>query len=159
MISVTDKCIPLYRFINKINDDLFTVYLKGKGKFGDVFLAKARAIRPPEPETLVVVKSLLTKGEVVSAEFHAEMDMYSKMEHSNVVRLLGVCREAEPFFMITEYCDWVGSRSWICLVWFVLLFLLFILKLPPIVECSLQNKICCAIFFFYINLLYLHLWA
>ncbi|CAG5115170.1 unnamed protein product, partial [Candidula unifasciata] len=93
--------------------DLHTLGIIGKGKFGDVFLAKARAIRPHEPETLVVVKSLLTKGEAISTEFHAEMDMYSKMEHSNIVRLLGVCREAEPFFMITEYCDWGDLKQFL----------------------------------------------
>lgn len=86
----------------------------GKGKFGDVFLAKARAIRPTEPDTLVVVKSLLIKGETNSTDYHSEIEMYSKLEHPNIVRLLGVCREAEPFFMITEYCDWVRSLLLAC---------------------------------------------
>lgn len=80
----------------------------GKGKYGDVFLARARAIRPIEQETLVVVKSLLTKTDTASIEFHNEMEMYNKLDHPNIIRLLGVCREAEPFFMITEYCDWVS---------------------------------------------------
>lgn len=79
----------------------------GKGQFGDVFLAKARAIRAVEPETLVVVKSLLVKDEAISGDFRHEIEMYSKMEHPNIVKLLGVCMEAEPNFMITEYCDWV----------------------------------------------------
>lgn len=86
---------------------LFFFNLAGKGRYGDVFLAKARGIRPTEQETLVAVKSLLMKGDSISTDFHTEMEMYSKLEHPNVVRLLGLCRETEPIFMITEYCDWV----------------------------------------------------
>ncbi|XP_059173362.1 inactive tyrosine-protein kinase 7-like [Physella acuta] len=93
--------------------DLQTLGIIGKGQFGDVFLAKARAIRPIEPETLVVVKSLLLKGEANSVEFHNDMEMYGKLEHPNVVRLLGVCREMEPYFMITEYCDWGDLKQFL----------------------------------------------
>ncbi|KAH9496200.1 Inactive tyrosine-protein kinase 7 [Bulinus truncatus] len=93
--------------------ELQTLGIIGKGQFGDVFLAKARAINSMEPETLVVVKSLLMKGEAISMEFHNEMEMYSKLEHPNIVRLLGVCREAEPMFMITEYCDWGDLKQFL----------------------------------------------
>ena len=79
-----------------------------------MFLAKARAIRPMEGETLVVVKSLLTKSEAAMAEFYAELEMYGKLEHPNVARLLGVCREMEPVFMVTEYCDWVSQLVHSC---------------------------------------------
>lgn len=75
--------------------------------FGDIFLAKARDIRDVEPETLVVVKSLLMKDEHLFFEFRQEMEMYSKLDHPFIVKLLGVCREVEPHFMILEYCDWV----------------------------------------------------
>ena len=74
-----------------------------------MFLAKARGIRPTELETLVVVKSLLSKEENVFFNFRQEMEMYSKLDHANVVKLLGMCREMEPQFLITEYCDWVGT--------------------------------------------------
>ena len=33
--------------------------------------------------------------------------MFGKMNHPNIVKLLGVCRDMEPQFMITEYCEWV----------------------------------------------------
>ncbi|KAK3700243.1 hypothetical protein RRG08_033521 [Elysia crispata] len=93
--------------------DLQTLGIIGKGQFGDVFLAKARAIRPMEGETLVVVKSLLTKSEAAMAEFYAELEMYGKLEHPNVARLLGVCREMEPVFMVTEYCDWGDLKQFL----------------------------------------------
>lgn len=76
-----------------------------------MFLAKAQGIKDGEAETLVVVKSLLTKDEHIFFEFRQEMDMYSRLENPNVVKLLGVCREAEPQFMMTEYCDWVSVAS------------------------------------------------
>lgn len=70
-------------------------------------MAKARDIRDVEPETLVVVKSLLMKDEHLFFEFKQEMEMYSKLDHPFIVKLLGVCRDLEPHFMIMEYCDWV----------------------------------------------------
>ncbi|XP_055878198.1 inactive tyrosine-protein kinase 7-like isoform X2 [Biomphalaria glabrata] len=93
--------------------ELQTLGIIGKGQFGDVFLAKARGICSMEPATLVVVKSLLVKGEATTMEFYNEMEMYSKLEHPNVVRLLGVCREVEPLFMITEYCDWGDLKQFL----------------------------------------------
>ena len=83
-------------------------FFAGKSQFGDVMLAKARGIRPGEIETQVVVKSLLSKDEQHYFEFNREMDMYSRMEHNNVVKVLGVCRETEPLIYITEHCDWVS---------------------------------------------------
>lgn len=83
----------------------------GKGMFGDIFLAKARCIRDSEPETLVLVKNLIIKDEHLYFEFRQEMDMFSKLDHPYIVKLLGVCREVEPHYMITEYCDWVGVDS------------------------------------------------
>ncbi|RUS88815.1 hypothetical protein EGW08_003445 [Elysia chlorotica] len=93
--------------------DLQTLGIIGKGQFGDVFLAKARAIRPMEGETLVVIKSLLNNSEAATAEFYAEMEMYGKLEHPNVARLLGVCRDMEPVFMVTEYCDWGDLKQFL----------------------------------------------
>ena len=53
------------------------------------------------------MKSLLSKEDHHYFEFNKELEMYSRMDHNNVVKVLGVCREAEPFIMITEHCDWV----------------------------------------------------
>uniref|UniRef100_A0A8C1L995 Protein tyrosine kinase 7 (inactive) n=1 Tax=Cyprinus carpio TaxID=7962 RepID=A0A8C1L995_CYPCA len=77
----------------------------GRGVFGEVFLAKARAIEEAEPETLVLVKSLESREETHRAEFRRELEMFSKLNHAHVVRLLGVCRETQPHYMILEYVD------------------------------------------------------
>jgi len=83
----------------------------GKGHYGDVFLAKAHGICDGEIETLVVVKSLLTRDEQYVGEFRREVDMLSKLSHTNIVRLLGICREMEPQFLITEYSEWVSTPA------------------------------------------------
>ncbi|XP_059838620.1 inactive tyrosine-protein kinase 7-like isoform X2 [Hypanus sabinus] len=85
--------------------NLQTITTLGKGEYGEVFLAKAKGIDKGEPETVVLVKSLTTRDEQLQLEFRREFEMFGKMNHSNVVRLLGLCREMEPQYMITEYVD------------------------------------------------------
>ncbi|XP_070181652.1 inactive tyrosine-protein kinase 7-like [Littorina saxatilis] len=92
---------------------LNTLGIMGKGCFGDVFLARTKGPRPGDQEILVVVKSLLTKGEREVRDFYSEMDMFARVEHPNVVHLVGVCREAEPHFLITEYCDWGDLKQFL----------------------------------------------
>jgi len=75
-----------------------------------VFLSKAFGIRSGEPESLVMVKSLLSHHDVYQSEFSRELDLFSRVNHEHVVRLLGVCRDVEPLFLITEYCEWVSTK-------------------------------------------------
>nr|XP_015218709.1 PREDICTED: inactive tyrosine-protein kinase 7 [Lepisosteus oculatus] len=77
----------------------------GKGEFGEVFLAKAKGLEEEEAETVVLVKSLQTRDEQLQLDFRREFEMFGKLSHANVVRLLGLCREAEPHYMILEYVD------------------------------------------------------
>ena len=83
-------------------------FFTGKGQFGDVFLAKAHCIVDGQPDTLVVVKSLLTRDDRWTLEFRREMEMYARLNHEHVAKVLGHCREMEPQFLISEYCDWVS---------------------------------------------------
>uniref|UniRef100_A0A803SMP8 Inactive tyrosine-protein kinase 7 n=1 Tax=Anolis carolinensis TaxID=28377 RepID=A0A803SMP8_ANOCA len=85
--------------------NLQTITPLGKGEFGEVFLAKAKGIEDNETEMLVLVKSLQTRDEQLQLDFRREFEMFGKLNHSNVVRLLGLCREAEPHYMILEYVD------------------------------------------------------
>ncbi|XP_060604886.1 inactive tyrosine-protein kinase 7-like isoform X2 [Ruditapes philippinarum] len=93
--------------------ELQTLGILGKSQYGDIFLAKARGIRPGEIETQVVVKSLLTKEDQHYYEFQREMEMYSKLDQNNVIKLLGVCKEIEPYFYIAEYCDWGDLKQFL----------------------------------------------
>lgn len=78
--------------------------------FGEVFLAKARGIEEGEEQTVVLVKSLLSKDELSQAEFRRQVDMFSKLNHNNIVRLLGLCEDTEPHYMILEYIDLVKKK-------------------------------------------------
>ncbi|KAM3863016.1 inactive tyrosine-protein kinase 7 [Diretmus argenteus] len=85
--------------------NLQTITTLGKGEFGEVLLAKAKGIEESEKETVVLVKSLQTRDEQLQLDFRREAEMFAKLNHANVVRLLGLCREAEPHYMILEYYD------------------------------------------------------
>ncbi|CAK6951801.1 inactive tyrosine-protein kinase 7 [Scomber scombrus] len=85
--------------------NLQTITTLGKGEFGEVLLSKAKGIEEREEETVVLVKSLQTRDEQLQLDFRREAEMFAKLSHPNVVRLLGLCREAEPHYMILEYYD------------------------------------------------------
>lgn len=55
----------------------------------------------------MLVKSLQTRDEQLQLDFRREAEMFGKLNHANVVRLLGLCREAEPHYMVLEYVDLV----------------------------------------------------
>lgn len=80
-----------------------------------MFLAKAQGLEEGVAETLVLVKSLQSKDEQQQLDFRRELEMFGKLNHANVVRLLGLCREAEPHYMVLEYvdlvCCWQGTRG------------------------------------------------
>ena len=80
-----------------------------------MLLAKARA-EGSEEESVVLVKSLQSREEQLQLDFRREADMFAKLSHANVARLLGVCREAEPHYTVMEYCDLVrhsaGGGGW-----------------------------------------------
>ncbi|KAJ8378815.1 hypothetical protein AAFF_G00233840, partial [Aldrovandia affinis] len=85
--------------------NLHAITTLGKGEFGEVLLAKAQGIEEGEDETVVLVKSLQTRDEQLQLDFRREFEMFGKLSHAHVVRLLGLCREAEPHYMILEYVD------------------------------------------------------
>ncbi|KAM4692877.1 inactive tyrosine-protein kinase 7 [Discoglossus pictus] len=91
--------------INFPRANLHPITTLGRGEFGEVFLAKAQSVESGASEIVVLVKSLQTRDEQLQMAFRREMDMFSKLNHANVVRLLGQCREAEPHYMILEYVD------------------------------------------------------
>ena len=72
-------------------------------------LAKAARIVRNESETLVVVKSLSLHGERAQTEFRTELEMFGKLNHKNIVKVLGVSRDTDTQYLITEYCEWVST--------------------------------------------------
>ncbi|MEQ2171805.1 hypothetical protein GOODEAATRI_014416, partial [Goodea atripinnis] len=88
--------------------NLQTITTLGKGEFGEVLLSKAKGIEENEAELVVLVKSLQSRDEQLQSDFRREAEMFAKLSHPNVVRLLGLCREADPHYMILEYYDLVS---------------------------------------------------
>lgn len=77
----------------------------GEGAFGVVYQAEALGILDDENEwTDVAVKQLRT-GSNEAEDFFREVDFMSKLDHPNIVKLLGVCSLEEPFSMVFEYMD------------------------------------------------------
>ncbi|NP_001083315.1 protein tyrosine kinase 7 (inactive) L homeolog precursor [Xenopus laevis] len=85
--------------------NLHPITTLGRGEFGEVFLAKAPNPDSTSGEAVVLVKALQTRDEQLQMDFRRELDMFSKLNHANVVRLVGQCREAEPHYMVLEYID------------------------------------------------------
>jgi len=80
----------------------------GQGHFGEVFVGKAYSIVTEATETLVMLKSLLSADESIQTEFYRELELFSRCNHDNVVKLLGISRESLPVFAIYEYTDLVS---------------------------------------------------
>lgn len=102
-----------------------------------MLLCKAKGIEESEEEMVVLVKSLQTRDEQLQLDFRREAEMFGKLSHPNVARLLGLCKEAEPHYMILDYYDlvtekathWQSAGLFIYLVFiFIFIILLFSLQ-------------------------------
>ncbi|XP_067142021.1 inactive tyrosine-protein kinase 7-like isoform X1 [Centruroides vittatus] len=102
-----------YDKLNIPRSELQTMMLLGHGEFGEVFLAKTQNASNSEQESIVMVKALQTRDENSHFEFKRELDMFNKLQHENIVKLIGVCKESEPFLAITEYSDWGDLKQFL----------------------------------------------
>ena len=83
-------------------ENLETLRTLGSGTYGAVFLAKASKISEDEGSSIVVVQSLTSGDEAVKTDFMRRMEMLS-LKHENIAKLLGVCDEEDPMYLISEY--------------------------------------------------------
>lgn len=83
--------------------------------YGDIFLAKAPGLTPVDDQ-LVCVKRLASREELIQMEFRREVEMFHKISHDRICRLLALCKEAEPIYMILEYCEWVRDHLMFTLI-------------------------------------------
>ncbi|EGI70734.1 Tyrosine-protein kinase-like 7 [Acromyrmex echinatior] len=84
----------------------------GRGEFGEIYSTKYQV--DGDKESLVMVKSLTnTKDEIALQEFKRHLDLVHKLNHENVVKLIGLCREEEPDYMILEYTDWGDLKQFL----------------------------------------------
>ncbi|XP_022828791.1 tyrosine-protein kinase-like otk isoform X2 [Spodoptera litura] len=91
----------------------------GRGEFGEVMLAKidmCQVNKLRNKESLdaegepklrpVLVKALTTKDEVQLGEFRRQLELFSRVRHEHVVRLLGLCDRRQPHYLLLEHTDW-----------------------------------------------------
>ncbi|CAD5115290.1 DgyrCDS4282 [Dimorphilus gyrociliatus] len=87
-----------------LRHNLQTIGLLGKSTFGEVLLAKSRT--QDYSDTLVVVKSLLSSDEYHGQMFRSEIELFSRVSHDNVSKILAVSKDTEPHFFIMQYLEW-----------------------------------------------------
>ena len=89
--------------------------------YGDVMLARTRLDDDDlesdcdscsaAAESLVMVKSLLSRNEAHIAACRREVELFSRVSHDHVTRLVTLCCKIEPLYLVTEYSEWVRSFS------------------------------------------------
>lgn len=85
--------------------------LPGNGEFGEVYLAQAKHVPGAKEgsDTVVMVKALQhTRDETSLQEFKRQLDMFSRLDHAHITRLIGLCNDVEPHYMVLQYTDWVS---------------------------------------------------
>ncbi|XP_054612206.1 muscle, skeletal receptor tyrosine-protein kinase [Dunckerocampus dactyliophorus] len=76
----------------------------GEGAFGRVFQARAPGLLPIEPFTMVAVKMLKEEASAdMQNDFQREAALMAEFDHTNIVRLLGVCAVGKPMCLMFEY--------------------------------------------------------
>lgn len=83
-------------------DQLSNMMVLGRGQFGEVCLAQVA-----QTESIVMVKALQeTRDEAVLIEFKRELDLFGRVDHPNVAKLVGLSQDQHPHYMILQYTDW-----------------------------------------------------
>ncbi|XP_032874052.1 muscle, skeletal receptor tyrosine-protein kinase isoform X2 [Amblyraja radiata] len=76
----------------------------GEGAFGRVFQARAPHLLQQETSTMVAVKMLKEEASPdMQADFQREAALMAEFDHSNIVKLLGVCAVGKPMCLLFEY--------------------------------------------------------
>ncbi|KAK6179193.1 hypothetical protein SNE40_011609 [Patella caerulea] len=82
------------------------VYIRdiGQGAFGRVFKAKAPELVKGEDFTMVAVKMLKEDAsDDLQSDFEREASLLVEFNHTNIVKLLGVCAVGKPMCLLFEY--------------------------------------------------------
>ena len=86
----------------------------GQGNFGVVIKAEAKSIIPEEESSTVAIK-VLKEGanDQTKKDFFHEAALMHEFNHPNILKLLGVCIEQEPFCMLFEYMEFGDLNSYL----------------------------------------------
>lgn len=91
---------------------------RSKTSMDDIEEIKEEEQPQPQSEStadlLVMVKALnKVKDEQACQEFRRQLDLLRAISHKGVVRLLGLCREKDPHYMVLEYTDWGDLKQFL----------------------------------------------
>lgn len=106
-INITDYTdgvdLDLPKFPRK---DIVYIGDLGQGNFGVVIKAEAKNIIAGEDSTTVAIK-VLKEGasDQTKKDFFREAALMHEFNHPNILKLLGVCIEQEPFCMLFQYME------------------------------------------------------
>ena len=87
----TDECTMKH-------DDIVLNTKLRKGNFGDVFSGTIR-----DSQRKVAVKTCCSEHSPAARQFLAEAKILKQCDHPNIVRLLGVCTDKEPLYIVMEW--------------------------------------------------------
>ncbi|KAJ0170458.1 hypothetical protein K1T71_013829 [Dendrolimus kikuchii] len=96
----------------------------GRGEFGEVLLAKIDMCQVKKLKNVeeivdevdikpVLVKALTTKDETQLCEFRRQLDLFSRVRHENIVKLIGLCNESEIHYMLLEHTEWGDLKNFL----------------------------------------------
>ncbi len=71
----------------------------------------AHGIKEEEDVSLIMVKALMVKDISIHTQMREEIEFFTKSDHPHVSRILGICRDREPIYVMFEYCDWVSGNQ------------------------------------------------
>lgn len=60
-----------------------------------------------------MVKSLHSSEEATQTEFRRQAEMYSKLNHQGICKVVGMCAETEPLLVMYEYTDWGDLKQFL----------------------------------------------
>jgi PTK7 protein tyrosine kinase 7 len=107
----------VYEQVSVQRHQLQFISVLGKGIYGDVLLAKVRrgggSPSDSSPDSLVMVKSLLSRCESHIAECRREIELFGRVNHDHVVRMVGLCCKTEPLYLVTEYSEWGDLKTFL----------------------------------------------
>lgn len=114
-INITDYTdgvdLDLPKFPRK---DIVYIGDLGQGNFGVVIKAEAKNIIAGEDSTTVAIK-VLKEGasDQTKKDFFREAALMHEFNHPNILKLLGVCIEQEPFCMLFQYMEHGDLNSYL----------------------------------------------
>lgn len=79
---------------------------KSNGSLENVNEIKEASETADETVNYALIKALnKVKDENICIEFRRQLDMFRAISHRNVVRLLGLCRDKDPHYLVLEHTD------------------------------------------------------